>query len=307
MKILFKVSVFFVLIYNVFNISADSFIKCKENMKFFSEEGREFCDCKDTFLYHVSDNFCYDAYRQGPCSIGHYFILPPGEALATCEKNPCDVDGLVPFNGKCHFLWKSGNPCKDNNTYLGINKEFQIECGSSKYLGSIDRLKSSKSCPENTYMIPVDENNTQYNCECKETFIFSEQNKSCYQAYRQGPCLEGNYFIFSPSGNESKCEENPCHDDGLVPFEGNCHRIYKSGIPCSDEFQVLTVSRNNFQLMCIHFSQLSKQYDRVVSKLPKQNKNIYQLRGGLLSTSQQPGIINPPQKACPPATFPEAC
>lgn len=117
-------------------------------MKFFSEEGRELCDCEDTFLYHVSDNFCYDAYRQGPCSIGHYFILPPGEALATCEKNPCDIDGLVPFNGKCHFLWKSGNPCKDNNTYLGINKEFQIECGSSKYLGSIDRLVNKKKIPQ---------------------------------------------------------------------------------------------------------------------------------------------------------------
>lgn len=108
-------------------------------MKLFPDDTGGFCDCEDTFLYHSEHDSCYDAYRQGPCSSRQYFILPPGETNAKCEKNPCKVDGMVPFKEKCHFLWKSGDPC-NNETYLGINSQFQIECNSSKYLGSIEDL-----------------------------------------------------------------------------------------------------------------------------------------------------------------------
>lgn len=97
----------------------------------------QFCDCEDTFLYHPEEDTCYDAYRQGPCQSGYYNALPPGEDVAKCIKNPCRVDGLVSFQGKCHFLWEAGIPCKDNSTYLGVNKDnFQIECSNERYVGS---------------------------------------------------------------------------------------------------------------------------------------------------------------------------
>ncbi|XP_043462209.1 uncharacterized protein LOC122498507 isoform X2 [Leptopilina heterotoma] len=272
----------------------DSFQICKSNMKYFPEEVNIPCDCEDTYLYYSYHDSCYDAYRQGPCPAGNYFVLPEGEMEAKCEKNPCNVDGLVPFNGKCHFLWKSGSPCKDENTYLGINKQFQIECNNSQYLGSMDSLKSSKSCPENTYLSPTNENNMNYSCKCKETFLFSKENVSCYKAYRQGPCSEGNYFVLPLEQSEPKCEKNPCHEDGLVPFNGSCHHVYKTGTPCSDDFHELSVTINDFQLTCTSTTKESKQNQNITS--------IWLPQSFFTLDLQQPRIINPPTKACPPGT-----
>ncbi|XP_043480397.1 uncharacterized protein LOC122510065 [Leptopilina heterotoma] len=71
-------------------------------------------------------------------TIRYYFALLPGKISAKCIKNPCRIDGLVPYNGQCYNLWRYGHPCSNNNTYLGISENFQIQCDNSKYLGTND-------------------------------------------------------------------------------------------------------------------------------------------------------------------------
>lgn len=133
-----------------------------------------------------------------------------------------------------------------------------------------------------------------YSCKCKETFLFSKENVSCYKAYRQGPCAEGNYFVLPLEETEPKCIKNPCLDDGLVPYNGNCHHVYKTGTPCSDNFHELSVNINDFQLTCTRITEESKLNQDIAS--------IVMQTSFLKADSLQPGIINPPTKACPPGT-----
>lgn len=95
----------------------------------------EVCDCKENFLYYVNDDSCYEPFRQGPCPDDHYLTLSPTDTIAKCVKNPCGVDGFVPYNGKCHILWAKGKPCENNFLYLGINEAFQIECSPLGHSG----------------------------------------------------------------------------------------------------------------------------------------------------------------------------
>ncbi|XP_051166662.1 uncharacterized protein LOC127284965 isoform X2 [Leptopilina boulardi] len=236
---------------------------------------KQFCDCQDTFLYHPENDFCYDAYRQGPCPSGYYFALSPGENVATCQLNPCRIDGLVPFNGKCHFLWESGHPCKNETLFLGINDNFQIECSDRRYIGSWIELKISKNCPNNSYLEPTDNEHSNFICNCKETYIYSAKNNSCHQAYRQGPCKQGSFYVLPREQKEPRCVRNPCQEDGYVPFQGHCHEIYKFGPPCADSRTQLTVTAKTFKLKCIY--------------RPPSGAG-----GG--------GIINAPEKACPPGS-----
>ncbi|XP_043480414.1 uncharacterized protein LOC122510072 [Leptopilina heterotoma] len=250
-KTIFHIVIFFI----VFDLNYSYYQNCPKNMKIFTEEDEyeyeEFCDCEDNLLYNPADGNCYDPYREGPCSIGYYFALLPGEISAKCIENPCRIDGLVPYNGQCYNLWRYGHPCSNNNTYLGISENFQIQCDNSKYLGTIDNQNSSKICPQNAYL-HSSHYPSNYLCRCRNNFIFS--NGSCYEPYRQGPCHLGSYLIFTPGEGHPKCEANPCESDGIVPFEGGCYKINKYGHPCTPYFYKLTVTKGTFELKCISTS-----------------------------------------------------
>ncbi|XP_051166663.1 uncharacterized protein LOC127284966 [Leptopilina boulardi] len=277
MQLLFVISVFLTHFYQTSSGVASS-LQCPKHMKPFliSENSeKKYCDCDKTFLYNPKDDSCYDAYRQGPCPSGYYFALSPGENVATCKRNPCRIDGLVPFKGKCHFLWESGVPCKNTDTYLGINNNFQVECSRTGYNGWYYDWKTSKSCPKDSLLMPTNDEHTHYFCKCKETYIYSAKNKSCHLAYRQGPCPTGSYYVLPQGQKEPICEKNPCHEDGLVPFQGDCHKIYEYGHPCTEKYTQLTVTTKTFKLECIYNPPPS-------------------MGGG--------GIINAPLKVCPPGS-----
>ncbi|XP_043462219.1 uncharacterized protein LOC122498514 isoform X2 [Leptopilina heterotoma] len=273
MKLFFVISIFLPLFYQIssgLNTNFDN--NCPDNMKPIDNANKygfeEYCDCEDYLLYNPEDEQCYDAYRTGPCSDGYYFMLPPGEIVAKCVKNPCLIDGLVPYKEQCHHLWKYGYPCKDNNTYLGIDDNFQVTCDDSKYLGTINSENSSKTCPENSYLFSR-HYPSNYLCECEEKFLFV--NRTCYAAYRQGPCQQGSYLIFPLEGSYPQCKSNPCKLDGLVPFNNGCYEINEYGPACPDRFDKLSAVGKMRELKCVFV-------------LP-----------GLVFK----GIINAPAKVCP--------
>lgn len=123
-------------------------------------------------------------------------------------------------------------------------------------------------------LAPMDENNTKWNCNCKQGFLRDVKNNSCHEVYRQGPCPLEYYFIPTDAEKEGRCEKNPCFEDRVVPFEGGCHPLYKSGPPCPSSYFYLGVDFDTFKLKCI-FSI---------------GHYVHFHRGG---------IINAPIKACP--------
>lgn len=94
-------------------------------MRYYSDYG--LCDCKPQSLYFPLNNSCYEAYKQGPCSLSHYFILPENETVPHCVQNPCLVNGVVLYNNTCYTL-KTVGPCPPGSI-LDVNATtVQVEC-----------------------------------------------------------------------------------------------------------------------------------------------------------------------------------
>lgn len=105
------------------------------------------CDCRPRFLYFPVNHSCHEAYRQGPCPTDQYVILPKGEAVPRCEKNPCREDGLVPFENGCHPLRTAGGPCAPAGV-LGVNETtFDLECIPTDIAPFIILQVPKKQCP----------------------------------------------------------------------------------------------------------------------------------------------------------------
>ncbi|XP_043462212.1 uncharacterized protein LOC122498511 [Leptopilina heterotoma] len=253
---------------------------CPKNMAVTSDEKNNsvpVCKCLDTFLNYSDDDSCYDAYRQGPCPSEHYLAFSSVTKTANCEKNPCLLDGLVPYQNKCYFLWSVNPPCEEESHHLNINRStFEVECNAEPYFGDMIRLETSKSCPDNSMLMPANDNQTEWKCECKPGFLFDAKNSSCHEAYRQGPCSMEHYFILPPGEKEAKCEKNSCLEDRLVPFDNECYPLYKFGYPCRI-FQYLGIDEKTFQLKC----------------LVSFGHYLHYHRGG---------IITAPYKTCPPGS-----
>ncbi|GAB1860321.1 DUF4789 domain-containing protein [Camponotus japonicus] len=87
-------------------------------------------------------------------------------------------------------------------------------------------------------------------CECKRGFLYFPLNDSCYEPYRQGPCSSKNYLVLPENETMARCVENPCLEDGIVPYNGACAPLQTIGFPCNPDFR-LEVFAINFQLHCI--------------------------------------------------------
>lgn len=73
---------------------------------------------------------CYPVYRQGPCKPGEYLIKPKTRGTPVCQRNPCEQDKLVPFQGGCYEFDTPG-PCKWGHlsNVVGVNETtFEIIC-----------------------------------------------------------------------------------------------------------------------------------------------------------------------------------
>ncbi|XP_033218331.1 uncharacterized protein LOC117173798, partial [Belonocnema kinseyi] len=110
--------------------------------------------------------------------------------------------------------------------------------------------KNNKECPENMSLYRADENSTSVFCDCIDKHLYFLETDSCHEAYKLGPCSPGKYLLLHPGDKLAKCEVNPCHEDGLVPFEGSCARL---GGPCgtNDELEMtLRINRSDFEPHC---------------------------------------------------------
>lgn len=107
------------------------------------------CDCISRYLYFPMNDSCHEAYRQGPCPLHHFVVLPEDNAVPRCEPNICFLDGMVPFNGTCHLLRSVGGACGPN-AKLNVNETtFRLECEPLEivHFTIIDTIRRPMPCP----------------------------------------------------------------------------------------------------------------------------------------------------------------
>jgi hypothetical protein len=106
--------------------------QCNENELFYpgDAKGDYVCDCKAGYIYHPKTDRCYSAYRQGPCPVNHFLIVPQGQYIPECLPNRCNEDGLVTFKRRCHRLHEAG-PCElaELSYVVAVNSNsLELEC-----------------------------------------------------------------------------------------------------------------------------------------------------------------------------------
>ncbi|XP_074029306.1 uncharacterized protein isoform X2 [Leptinotarsa decemlineata] len=87
--------------------------RCPENQLLYPGDQQHdwICDCGPGFIYYPPKDFCYAAYRQGPCEKNHHLIIERAEVIPKCVKNPCE-DGYARYKGKCYEMGKPNGPCR---------------------------------------------------------------------------------------------------------------------------------------------------------------------------------------------------
>lgn len=87
--------------------------RCPENQLYYpgNQAHDWICDCGPTFIYYPPKDFCYPAYRQGPCKNGEHLIIPKREVIPRCVPNPCD-EGFARYEGKCYEMGQPNGPCR---------------------------------------------------------------------------------------------------------------------------------------------------------------------------------------------------
>lgn len=115
-----------------------------------------------------------------------------------------------------------------------------------------DRIPVSipDSCPKNMLLYPGSGTKDSWVCDCRPRFLYFPLNNSCHEAYRQGPCPSRNYVILPKNEVLPRCMENPCLEDGIVPYNGICYPLRTIGGPCAPK-GVLGVNETTFQLECV--------------------------------------------------------
>ncbi|CAH1280062.1 unnamed protein product [Diabrotica balteata] len=86
--------------------------KCPENQLYYPGNQKHdwICDCGPTYIYYPPKDFCYPAYRQGPCKDGEHLIVRGGDVIPSCNKNPCE-EGFARYKGNCYEMGKPNGPC----------------------------------------------------------------------------------------------------------------------------------------------------------------------------------------------------
>lgn len=110
-------------------------------------------------------------------------------------------------------------------------------------------------CGRNEYLYPGD-NLYDWTCDCKPGFIFYPADGSCREAYRRGPCRQGEILILPKSHKSPLCVVNNCRRDGYVEYNGKCQEL-DTFYPCK-HYQYLigiktflTVKPATFELTCM--------------------------------------------------------
>ncbi|GAB1860316.1 DUF4789 domain-containing protein [Camponotus japonicus] len=160
----------------------------------------------------------------------------------------CLYIGIVLFTYNYMMISSQILSDDEETSYIGIDNGTKItECVPVSSMN----LYVKHHCPENMELQPVVEGIDVLMCECKRGFLYFPLNDSCYEPYRQGPCSSQNYLVLPQNETLPRCVENPCLEDGMVPYNGTCYPLKTTGSPCNPIVEILDVDETTFQLKCM--------------------------------------------------------
>lgn len=97
------------------------------------------------------------------------------------------------------------------------------------------------------------DNEGDWACDCKPTYIFHPQTSKCYQVYSKGPCRQNEILVLQKRKLIPICEQNNC-EDGKFRFNNICTRL-ESHDGCKQpnkdsKSQKLYLNATSLQLYC---------------------------------------------------------
>lgn len=119
--------------------------------------------------------------------------------------------------------------------------------------------------------------------------IFHPASRTCYAAFKRGPCQSGQYLILPNNSVVPQCEPNPCKRDNFVRFRDGCHELDKEG-PCdlgTKIANVVGVNETTLDIIC------TKDYKLVASRTNIDDATEEDAVTAILTTPDEPlPIVN---------------
>lgn len=119
-------------------------------------------------------------------------------------------------------------------------------------------------CQKNEILYPGDQD-YDWVCDCKPTFIYHPPTKQCYQLFTQGYCEGSTMLILKKDAKHPECVPNRCHQPGGVPmvyYQGSCVELNQYNDKCKHHElqQLVSVREDTNELGCVNISDVVGKY-----------------------------------------------
>lgn len=117
-------------------------------------------------------------------------------------------------------------------------------------------------CQENEILYPGDQE-SDWVCDCKPTFVYHPPTRKCYQMYTQGYCPDGTMISLKPDAKHPECIENHCFlsktiPEPRVPFNQTCVTLnaYHDGCMFGRLNRVIGIDEKTNELACVNLTEV---------------------------------------------------
>lgn len=115
-------------------------------------------------------------------------------------------------------------------------------------------------CQKNEILYPGDQE-FDWVCDCKPTFIYHPPTRQCYQLFTQGYCKGDTMLTLRKDAKQPECVRNRCHQAGadMVEYEGKCVELnaYNDKCKLQDVKQLIGVREDTNELGCVNISAVN--------------------------------------------------
>lgn len=141
-------------------------------------------------------------------------------------------------------------------------------------------------CQENEILYPGDQD-SDWVCDCKPTYVYHPPTRKCYQMYTQGYCPEGTMIFMRLDAKHPECVANRCATERAVPeprvfFNGSCVTLNgrHDGCEYGQLHRVIGIDEKTNELACVNLTEI---------KLRPEDENLSFHHG----TDREPGSATP--------------
>lgn len=141
-------------------------------------------------------------------------------------------------------------------------------------------------CQENEILYPGDQD-SDWVCDCKPTYVYHPPTRKCYQMYTQGYCPEGTMISLKLDAKHPECIRNRCASDVAVQeprvwFNGTCVTLnaYHDFCKYGGLHRVIGIDEKTNELACVNLTEI---------KLRPEDEKLSFYQG----TNREPGSLAP--------------